>query len=110
MASPQLGVPIAGALGRADSARERSFTLRLAAAGALRFLFLPPELLELALPVLHHARTRLARVVIDEAHLVSAWGVRAATTHTTPTPQPQLLPSTSTPPTQARPNPSNPKC
>lgn len=102
MASPQLGVPIAGALGRADSARERSFTLRLAATGGLRFLFLPPELLELALPVLHHARTPLARVVIDEAHLVSAWGVRAATTRTTPTPQSQL-PSTSTPP-----NPSTP--
>ena len=91
MASSQLGVAIAGALGRADLARERSYTLRLAAAGYLRFLFVAPELLGLVLPVLRHAGTHLARIVVDEAHLVREWGVPASTTSN---PTPPRIPST----------------
>ena len=80
VACERLGVAVAGALGGADTARERTFTLRRAAAGLLALLFVSPELLPVVLPVLRAARTRLARIVVDEAHLCGAWGVRPLTT------------------------------
>jgi len=102
VASSQLGVAIAGALGRADLALERSYTLRRAAAGHLRYLFVSPKVLDLVLPVLHHAGTRLARVVVDEAHLVLNWGVPASTT-SDPDTQPQLPSTEPRPKHQPRP-------
>ncbi len=68
------GIRAVGALVGAMSADERDETLRLAATGRIRLLYVAPERLRDRVFLDHLANLDIRRVVVDEAHCVSLWG------------------------------------
>jgi ATP-dependent DNA helicase RecQ len=68
------GIRAVGALVGAMSADERDETLRLAASGRIRLLYVAPERLRDRVFLDHLANLDIRRVVVDEAHCVSLWG------------------------------------